>query len=124
VEKEFDCGASAAHKQSQVKNVENPRVKATRGAPTSLRSATPSSINVVDIQERIYESIWDEERIYLLGIEVRDRSAEAFRGAVHRRSAGATPTGRRRYDSLSQAGLLNLLEVPERIYGLVLDVGG
>jgi hypothetical protein len=55
VEKEFGCSASAGRryaKQAECKNVENPGVKSTPGAPTSLRSAHPSSIG---IQERIYD---------------------------------------------------------------------
>ena len=65
VEKEFGCSASAGRryaKQAKCKNVENPGVKSTPGAPTSLRSARPSSIEI-------------QERIYLLGVEVGDRSA-------------------------------------------------
>jgi hypothetical protein len=35
-----------------IKNVENADVKSTPGAPTSLRSATPSSIPWLDMRER------------------------------------------------------------------------
>jgi hypothetical protein len=48
----FDGGTQ---KQSQGKNVENPGVKSTPGAPTSLRSATPSPMSLLDIEERIYD---------------------------------------------------------------------
>ena len=38
--------AGAFARQDCVKNVENPGLKATPGAPTSLRSATPSTIDL------------------------------------------------------------------------------
>ena len=39
--------------KAQIKNVENPGVKSTPGATTSLRSAPPSSIDLFELQERI-----------------------------------------------------------------------
>jgi hypothetical protein len=55
VEEEFGCATSVEEQTEATSDVENPGVTATPGAPTSLRSATPSSIDLIDVQERIYE---------------------------------------------------------------------